>query len=63
MSKQKKVPGARPAGTKRIVFQVPTDEDAWFSELVQVSGQSRIGLFRLLLDTFAEQVGFKPRPK
>lgn len=63
MSEQKRVPGARPAGTKRIVFQVPAEEDVWFSELVQASGQSRIGLFRLLLDAFATQINFKPRPK
>lgn len=58
MSEEKKS-----TGTQRIVFAVPAPEYDWFAELVKVSGESRIGLFRLLVDAYAEQIGFEPRPK
>jgi len=63
MSTKKKSRGARPPGFKRIVFQVPIEEDLWFSELVETTGLTRIGLFRLLLDAYAAQIGHRPRPK
>jgi hypothetical protein len=48
----------------RITFLVAPEEKDWFVELVKASGaKTNIGLFRLLLDTFAEQINFKPRPK
>jgi hypothetical protein len=48
---------------QRIVFAVTPAEADWFARLVQASGGTRIELFRALLDAYAKQIGFEPRPK
>jgi Holliday junction resolvasome RuvABC DNA-binding subunit len=52
------------AAQERIVFTVSPEEKAWFDKLVQASGAGqKIALFRALLDAYAEQLNFEPRPK
>jgi hypothetical protein len=51
------------AGSERIVYFVPAEEKAWLQELIEESGaKTSIGLYRMLLDVYAKQIGFRPRP-
>lgn len=53
----------------RIIFEVPPDEYNWVSELAdspqanEAGVVNKIDLFRMLLDAYADQIKFKPRPQ
>lgn len=51
-------------GKDRIYFEMPVKEKKWFLRLVQAGGyRSNIALWRELLDRYAREINFDPRPK
>jgi len=50
-------------GKVRLFFDVAAEQKAWFAELAQHSSLTMVALFWALADAYAEQIGFKPRPK
>lgn len=50
-------------GKARLFFDVGADQKAWFAELAKHSNSTMIALLWTLADAYAEQIGFKPRPK
>lgn len=46
----------------KIIFDMKPEEKKWIETIVLKPGQTKIALFREMLDKYAEEKGLPPRP-